>query len=78
LPLADEVENNRRTAPENKPLTLEQLREMEDESFEVKPIKPKKWHVYSKSISTSCFETYNYEDYGKTWLAYARRPESTP
>lgn len=68
---------NRRPAPENKPLTLEQLRQTIEYD-------PKGWlwledltdgenSTYQRNDKT--FRWSNLTNYGKTWLAYARKPE---
>lgn len=82
---------NRRTAPENKPLTLEQLRTMDENE----PVYLKgKGNAYASlcylgagtiNHEQDCFAAYYFgldeadfldcDDYGKTWLAYARKPE---
>lgn len=68
----------RRAAPANEALTLDELRQMDESTdVEIVPLKPRLWHAYKGGISTNCFETYRYEDYGKTWLAYARKPEGS-
>lgn len=68
---------NRRAEPENNPLTLEELLEMDENTdVEIVPLKPRLWHAYKEGISTNCFETYRYEDYGKTWFAYRQKPVS--
>ena len=82
LPFA--VNAYRRAAPENKALTLEQLRRMDGE-----PV----WAAGKRSLGTDvngwmlittkssrpaaldCTGACNFADYGKTWLAYARHPE---
>lgn len=73
-------ELTRRTAPENKPLTLEQLRQMEGQPIwvEQKDTYYKcGWALVTsgKDIIASNGEC-NFEkaNYGKTWLAYARKP----
>jgi Lar family restriction alleviation protein len=69
---------NRRAAPGNKALTLSELRQMDENTdVEIVPLKPRLWHAYKEGISTNCFETYRYEDYGKTWFAYTRKPEGS-
>jgi len=86
LTLADEVEALRRAAPENKPLTLEQLRQMDGEPVWVVMIGEAKPPICEivvecykngiKMASTEDTDDYGAFDlYGKTWLAYARRQE---
>lgn len=89
------IANDRRPAPENKPLTLEQLRQMDGEPVWIKAVDPNDpdtdyWAIVSANmhysqksggvISTSTDRVAivaiaYFEDYGKTWLAYARKPE---
>lgn len=68
---------NRRPALENKPLTLEQLRQTIEYD-------PKGWlwledltdgenSTYQRNDKT--FRWSNLTNYGKTWLAYTRKPE---
>jgi len=85
---ADEAaENwNRRTAPENKPLTLEKLRQMVGEPVWIQRGKKGTYRVV-KDVSyggeyggevrfTDSGPTgLRIEDYGKTWVPYARKPE---
>ena len=73
--------------PPNKPLTLEQLREMDGEPVWVKCLKPsqytdppERWRILEKSI-TGHFGVWNGDcalierNYGTDWLAYRRPPE---
>lgn len=85
-------EESRRAAPENKPLSLEQLRQMDGE-----PV----YLVYPNSSEMNGWEILKgideepdddgdmgalfsdegwegLEEYGKGWLAYARHPEPAP
>lgn len=81
-----------RPAPENKPLTLEQLRQMDEKPVwivEVKNSKQdsrKQWQQFAYEepkynlmafweFGDEVENTYDVADYGKTWLAYARKPE---
>lgn len=92
---------NHRPAPENKPLTLEQLRQMDGEPvYIVVDGRPdlNAWHMVRRTdvgiiaIGAAAQTIYNYDGklnfeggtyydiehgnlYGKTWLAYARKPE---
>lgn len=92
---------NRRPTPENKPLTLEQLRQMDGEPvYIVVDGRPdlNAWHMVRRTdvgiiaIGAAAQTIYNYDGklnfeggtyyniehgilYGKTWLAYARKPE---
>ena len=69
--------------PPNDPLTLEELREMDGEPVWVVPLNdfdilPANYLVnaYEEQIVVDKFGAYlDFEDYGKTWLAYRRRPE---
>ena len=86
LTLADALEAERRAAPENKPLTLEQLRQMDGEPVW---IKADHYGIYADIVNLIGKEDgenwvsfkINYRlrenGYGKTWLAYANRPEGT-
>ena len=77
----------RRAAPENKPLTMEELRRMDGEPVFAIPLDKnadwiEHWAILRKdivtanSISTKGRMYFLYlKDYGKTWLAYARKPE---
>lgn len=77
---------NRRPAPENKPLTLDQLRQMDDEPVWVCGIPGHeiKWtpgwriidgnRVALRQWNDAVMYLY-FADYGRTWLAYARKPE---
>lgn len=76
---------NRRPTPENKPLTLEQLRQMEGEPVWIQRGKKGTYRVVK---DVSCGGTYGgevrftdsgptglrIEDYCKTWVPYARKP----
>lgn len=73
-------------APENKPLTLEQLRQMDGEPVWIAILdgsEPTRCEIVVecykdgiKMASTEETDDYGAFDlYGKTWLAYARRPE---
>ena len=69
--------------PPNDPLTLEELREMDGEPVWVVPLNdfdilPANYLVnaYAEQMVVDKFGAYlDFEDYGKTWLAYRRRPE---
>jgi hypothetical protein len=76
-----------RTEPENKPLTMEELRRMDGEPVFAIPLDKnadwiEHWEILRKdivtanSISTKGRMYFLYlKDYGKTWLAYAHKPE---
>jgi len=82
-------EENRHAAPENKPLTMEELRRMDGEPVFAIPLNKnadwiEHWAILRKdivtanSISTKGRMYFLYlKDYGKTWLAYARKPEGS-
>ena len=67
----------------NEPLTLEELWGMDGEPVWVVPLNdfeilPANYLVnaYAEQIVVDKFGAYlDFEDYGKTWLAYRRRPE---
>lgn len=67
----------------NGPLTLDELREMDGEPVWVIPlddfdILPANYLVnaYAEQIVVDKFGAYlDFEDYGKTWMAYRRKPE---
>ncbi|TQI68989.1 hypothetical protein [Clostridium sp. KNHs216] len=67
--------------PENKPLTLEQLRKMESEPVWVKSlldgtVKGAVINNGGAAAYVLCGVRYDvFNNYGKTWLAYARKPE---
>lgn len=77
--------SNRRPAPENNPLTLDQLRQMEGEPVWIQRGKKGTYRVVK---DVSCGGTYGgevrftdsgptglrIEDYCKTWVPYARKP----
>ncbi|WP_297312323.1 hypothetical protein [uncultured Oscillibacter sp.] len=73
----------REARDENPPLTLEELREMDGEPVWVVPLNdfdilPANYLVnaYEEQIVVDKFGAYlDFEDYGKTWLAYRRKPE---
>ncbi len=70
-------------SPLNAPLTLEELREMDGEPVWVVPLNdfeilPANYLVnaYAEQIVVDKFGAYlDFEDYGKTWLSYRRKPE---
>lgn len=73
---------NRRPAPENKPLTLEQLRQMDGEPVWIDGKDYGGWTIFKASANKQvarCLDnvnlSYYMDDYCKTWLAYARKPE---
>ena len=77
---------NRRAAPENKALTLEELRKMDGEPVWVKEIDGTgcgEWTIIDIGAQTEMLKAlspdtgYKEYNYGKTWLAYARKPEGS-
>ena len=83
---ADGIKDGRK-APENKALTLEELRKMDGEPVWVEPLTPlvdefkPHWCIMKASI-TVMSETHKGRvwflhlcDYAKTWLAYRRKPK---
>lgn len=75
---------NRRPAPENKPLTLDQLRQMDDEPVWIDGKDYGGWTIFKASANKQvarCLDnvnlSYYMRDYGKTWLAYVRKPEGS-
>ena len=76
--------------PPNDPLTLEELREMDGQAVWISPVKengkvlarwmlvsgynPKK-DIYLFAPSSNITQGYDRKSYGKTWLAYRRKPE---
>lgn len=87
--LVTKIERSRNAAPESKALTLEQLRQMDGEPvwLQLLPvgIYGSRWAICNGG-NTGNFTTpqivldqscWGEDSYGKTWLAYARRPEST-
>lgn len=75
---------NRRPAPENKPLTLEQLRQMDGEPVWIDGKDYGGWTIFKASANKQvarCLDnvnlSYYMDDYCKTWLAYARKPEGS-
>lgn len=79
---------NRRAQPANKPLTLDQLREMDGEPVWItffgdeENTPQNRWGILGKSV-TGTFGIWEdglvlkEVDYGKTWLAYRHKPEGS-
>ena len=76
---------NRRAQPENEPLTLDDLRQMGGEPIWIKEFPPYAFAGY-KVLSLRVVDVYGdivcedgdiyeYERYGKTWLAYRSKPK---
>lgn len=75
--------------PPNDPLTLEELREMGGQAVWISPIKENgevsaQWmlvsgytrkEIYLFASSCHIMQGYDRKAYGKTWLAYRRKPE---
>lgn len=81
--LSEELEKLKATS-ENKPLTLEQLQQMDGNPAYVKNIVHPDctgWKVCGGSFDGYFYfsngETYELSHYGQTWLAYARKPEGS-
>lgn len=77
---------NRRAAPENKELTLEQLRQMDGEPVFVASPGAEEyghWVIVAGVDDTDgdktlyCSGDFTCRDYGSVWLAYARKPEGS-
>jgi len=75
---------DRRATPENKPLTMDELHRMVGDPVYVKDIPPydyAAWKVISdidnKQVDFTEGDGYELKGYGKTWLAYARKPEGS-
>lgn len=79
---------NRRAEPANEPLTLEELQQID--SLDAQPVfamwridesdefAEDKWYICGDNPRGifDCFsDGHLFEDYGKTWLAYRRKPE---
>jgi hypothetical protein len=75
---------NRRAEPENKALTVEQLRKMDGKlvwavcrNINAPPCLMRVQN-FNNRCATDDKEYYElFADYGKTWLAYARKPEGS-
>lgn len=84
-----EREKNRRAEPENRPLTLDEVKTLEDEPIWIQCleyVEESCWAISGERSATGIclhdkycdrhYEDYGaYELYGKTWLAYRRKPE---
>jgi endogenous inhibitor of DNA gyrase (YacG/DUF329 family) len=75
---------NRRATPENKPLTLEQLKRMDREPVWIQgsDTETSGWSIFkgnSQKQIANCPNDWNIsyylKDYGKTWIAYPRKME---
>ena len=83
---ADLVKASRRTQQPNEPLTLEQLRQMNGEPVWIALLniaKQPTCEVITKicedgihTVGTEGSDYASFGLYGKTWLAYARKPEA--
>ena len=78
----DELLAEKVAAPENKPLTLEQLRQMDGEPVWIDGKDYGGWTIFKASANKQVARcpdnvnlSYYMDDYGKTWLAYARKLE---
>ena len=84
---ADLVKASRRTQQPNEPLTLEQLRQMNGEPVWIALLniaKQPTCEVITKicedgihTVGTEGSDYASFGLYGKTWLAYARKPEGS-
>lgn len=78
------TDTNRRDQPENKPLTVEELRQMDGDPVWIDDLERPGfscWRIcywdrgrYLALVAKSA-NGYLLEDYGKTWLAYRYKPE---
>ena len=74
---------NRRAEPENKPLTLEQFNRMGGDPVWIQRGRYGKWRVVKEIFRECVYFTdsgptgLKFSDYGKTWLAYARKLEGS-
>ena len=63
----------------DKPLTLEKLKQMDGELVWVKRLSEKQdlscWGFHDEDGVCGYCANFDDDDYGKTWLAYARKPE---
>ena len=67
--------------PPNEPLTLEQLREMDDEPVWCCPKNDSakgSWMIVGPNGCENITSFAIYDDYGTGWLAYRRPPEVSP
>lgn len=83
--IAAEKDGRLAILPPNDPLTMEELREMDEEPVWVERCDGAKsrWAIFGDMLSP--YGVYfgtgigglrlSYEDYGKTWMVYRRRPE---
>lgn len=64
--------------PPNDPLTLEELREMDGEPVWVHGLcddTESGWHILERTGPSNARQVLHYESFGRTWLAYRRKPE---
>ncbi|MDU7339308.1 MAG: hypothetical protein E7L17_14490 [Clostridium sp.] len=73
---------NLRPAPENNPLTLDQIRQMDGQPVYIKDIPPydyEAWKIISniddEQVDFTEGDGYRLSGYNKTWIAYARKPK---
>jgi hypothetical protein len=73
----------RSTEPENKPLTLEQFNRMGGDPVWIQRGRYGKWRVVKEIFRECVYFTdsgptgLKFSDYGKTWIAYARKPKGS-
>ena len=65
---------NRRAEPANTPLTLDELRGMDGERIWFEDLRGGR---FSRYVDNFDIEDYRLDTYGKTWLAYRRKPEGS-
>ena len=81
LPAPPGEGNNVPNEPPNKPLTLEELREMDDEPVWCCPKNDSakgSWMIVGPNGCENITSFAIYDDYGTGWLAYRRPPEVSP
>lgn len=77
----DDIDEMPTLAPPNKPLTLEELREMDDEPVWCCPKNDSakgSWMIVGPNGCENITSFAIYDDYGTGWLAYRRPPEVSP
>ncbi len=73
---------NRRPEPANAPLTLDELRGMDGEEIDAYDLSPVSETLIVDAYDCSASSKYqrryfDNDSYGKTWLAYRRKPEGS-
>lgn len=77
----DDIDEMPTLTPPNEPLTLEQLREMDDEPVWCCPKNDSakgSWMIVGPNGCENITSFAIYDDYGTGWLAYRRPPEVSP